>query len=73
MQENRLLNPKEIMQRYGISRTTLRKWIRNFSLPAWIIPHSNRKYAYETDVIAWEKNLKPILPTTQSPDHQSLS
>jgi predicted site-specific integrase-resolvase len=73
MKENRLLNPKEIMQRYGISRTTLRKWIRKFSLPAWIIPHSNRKYAYETDLIAWEKNMKPNLPTTQSPDHQSLS
>jgi hypothetical protein len=73
MQENRLLNPKEIMQRYRITRTTLRKWIRDLSLPAFMISQSNRKYAYETDLIAWENNMQPNLPTTQSPDHQSLS
>jgi hypothetical protein len=39
--QNRLLSPKEIMQRYGISRTTLIKWIRELSLPAFMISHSH--------------------------------
>ncbi len=55
MQENRLLNPKEIMQRYGISRTTLRKWIKTMGLPIIVISHK-KKYALESDLYDWEKS-----------------
>jgi predicted site-specific integrase-resolvase len=53
MQENRLLSPKEIMQRYGISRTTLRKWIKTMGLPVIVIS-DKKKYVLELDLKEWE-------------------
>jgi predicted site-specific integrase-resolvase len=58
MQENHLLSPKEIMQRYGISRTTLRKWIKTMGLPVIVIS-DKKKYVLELDLRAWEEQQKP--------------
>lgn len=53
MQENRLLSPKEIMQRYCVSRSTLRKWIKTMGLPIIKISEK-KKYALESDLKEWE-------------------
>ena len=61
MQENRLLSPKEIMHRYGISRTTLRKWVRELALPILVIS-DKKKYVTEFDLRAWEESMKIHIP-----------
>jgi predicted DNA-binding transcriptional regulator AlpA len=59
MQENRLLNPKEIMQRYRISRTTLRNWIKTKNFPIIKISEK-KKYAIESDLREWEEKQKTL-------------
>jgi predicted DNA-binding transcriptional regulator AlpA len=59
MQENRLLSPKEIMHRYGISRTTLRNWIKTKNFPIIKISEK-KKYAIESDLREWEEEQKTL-------------
>jgi hypothetical protein len=63
---------KDLIYRYGISRATLRKWIRELSLPV-IKMSDKKKYVNPIDLKQWEESMKYILPTTPSPNHQSLS
>ena len=70
--EKRLISAKELLYRYGISKGTLRKWVRELGLPLMAITDKKR-YVLESDLRAWEESMKNILPTTPSPNHQSLS
>ncbi len=67
-----MYNMKDLIYRYGISRATLRKWIRELSLPV-IKMSDKKKYVNPIDLKQWEESMKYILPTTPSPNHQSLS
>jgi hypothetical protein len=49
------------MHRYGISRTTLRKWVRELALPILVIS-DKKKYATEFDLRAWEESMKIHIP-----------
>ena len=69
---DKIYNSKELMIRYNISRSTLRKWINQMGLPVFIVS-DKKKYTLESDLMAWEESMKNILPTTPSPNHQSLS
>jgi predicted DNA-binding transcriptional regulator AlpA len=58
MSNNRLLGSKQIMERYGISRTTLRKWISELNLPVNVFVSRNKKYALESDLVKWENSMR---------------
>jgi predicted DNA-binding transcriptional regulator AlpA len=58
MSNNRLLGKKEIMERYGISRTTLRKWISELNMPVNVVVSNTKKYALESDLMEWENSLR---------------
>jgi predicted DNA-binding transcriptional regulator AlpA len=70
--EKRLISSKELLIRYGISKSTLRKWVRELGFPLIAITDKKR-YTLESDLRAWEESMKNIFPTTPSPNHQSLS
>ena len=70
--EKRLISAKELLYRYGISKGTLRKWVRELQLPI-IVMSDKKRYVLESDLRAWEESMKYIFPTTPSPNHQSLS
>ena len=57
MKENRLLSLKEIMHRYCVSRSTMRKWINTMGLPIIKISEK-KKYATESDLRVWEESMK---------------
>ena len=67
-----LISSKDLLIRYGISKSTLRKWVRELGLPLMAITDKKR-YVLESDLKAWEESMKNILPTNPSPNHQSLS
>lgn len=69
--EKRFISSKELLIRYGISKSTLRKWVRELGLPLIAITDKKR-YTLESDLKAWEESMKNILPTNPSPNHQSL-
>ena len=70
--EKRLISAKELLYRYGISKGTLRKWVRELQLPI-IVMSDKKKFADPTELKQWEESMKNIFPTTPSPNHQSLS
>jgi len=53
--EKRLISAKDLLIRYGISKSTLRKWVRELELPLIVIS-DKKKYVYEIDLIEWEKD-----------------
>lgn len=53
--EKRLISAKELLYRYGISKSTLRKWVRELQLPIMVMS-DKKKYVYETELIEWEKD-----------------
>jgi predicted site-specific integrase-resolvase len=55
--ERKLINVKDLVKRYSISRTTLRKWINDLKLPIVTISDKKR-YVIESDLIAWEESMK---------------
>jgi len=67
-----LISSKDLLIRYGISKSTLRKWVRELGFPLIAITDKKR-YILESDLRAWEESMKNIHPTTPSPNHQSLS
>ena len=70
--EKRLISAKELLYRYGISKGTLRKWVRELQLPIMVMS-DKKKFADPAELQQWEESMKNILPTTPSPNHQSLS
>ncbi len=67
----KIISKKDLLSRYGISKSTLRKWVSFYSLPL-LIMSDKKRYVLESDLRAWEESMKNILPTNPSPNHQSL-
>ena len=68
----RLISAKELLYRYGISKGTLRKWVRELQLPIMVMS-DKKKFADPAELQQWEESMKNILPTIPSPNHQSPS
>lgn len=52
-----LISSKEILIRYGISKSTLRKWVRELELPLMVMS-DKKKFADPTELQQWEESMK---------------
>jgi len=52
------ISKKQLMELYGVNRTTIEEWRRRFGLPMIQIS-SHKKYIRKTDLLEWENEMKP--------------
>lgn len=55
MTEERITK-KELLKMYGVDRSTLETWIKNYNLPMIQIS-SHKKYIRKDDLINWENQM----------------
>ncbi len=56
MKEKRITK-QELQKIYGVDRTTIENWIKNYNFPMIIIT-SHSKYIKEDDLLEWENSMK---------------
>lgn len=55
MKEKRITK-QELQKIYGVDRTTIENWIKNYNFPMIIIT-SHSKYIREDDLLEWENSM----------------
>jgi hypothetical protein len=58
---DKIYNSKELMIRYNISSSTLRKWMNQMGLPVFIVS-DKKKHNLESDLKAWEESMEIQIP-----------
>ncbi|KUO65283.1 MAG: hypothetical protein APF83_02890 [Lutibacter sp. BRH_c52] len=56
-EENKRITKQELQKIYGVDRTTIENWIKNYNLPMIVIS-SHSKYIKEDDLLEWENSMK---------------
>lgn len=67
--EKRLISAKELLYRYGISKGTLRKWVRELELPL-IVMSDKKKYADPVELQHWEESMKQAISKQPLQNHE---
>jgi predicted site-specific integrase-resolvase len=58
--EKKLISAKELLYRYGISKGTLRKWVRELQLPIMVMS-DKKKFADPAELQQWEESMKQAI------------
>jgi hypothetical protein len=55
--EKRLISSQDLLIRYGISKSTLRKWVRELELPIMVMS-DKKKFVDPIELQQWEESMK---------------